>query len=54
MYPHRTPSFLLLFPNAYLSQGLTRDPPPFDAEFSGIRQVFDTTWLRSPEHTEKA
>lgn len=48
------PPPLLLSPNACLSQGLTHDPPLFDAESSGFRQVFDTTWLGSPEPAEKA
>lgn len=48
------PPPLALSPNACLSQGLTHNPPPSDAESLGFRQAFDTSWLGSPEPTEKA
>lgn len=49
-----TPPPLLLSPNESLSQGLTHDPPPFDADSSGFHEVFDTTWLGSPKLAVKA
>lgn len=42
-----------MLPNARLSEGLSPDPSPSDAESSGFRQVFDTGLAQKPQACRK-